>query len=103
VSIDIDKCCILESGCLSVTATISWATAKGLAEGQAILDRHHIVKHRVHCAGEEVETPCNILKNFCNSGFLKQLVLFLRCSMDPTERDETFCRKNLYRFPIVGI
>jgi hypothetical protein len=64
VSIDIDNCCIPESGYFSVTATISWVTAKSLAEGQAVLDRHHVVKHRVHCAGEEVETSCNILTNF---------------------------------------
>jgi hypothetical protein len=72
VSIDIDDCCIPESGHLSVTATIIWATAKSLAEGQTVLDRHHVIKHRVYCAGEEVETSCNILTKFCNSGFLEQ-------------------------------
>jgi hypothetical protein len=67
VSIDIYNCCISKSGCFSVTATISRATAKSLAEGQAVLDGHHVIKHRVHGAGEEIETPCNILTNFCNN------------------------------------
>jgi hypothetical protein len=60
VRVHVDNCGVPESRRFSVGATISLTTAKCFLESQAILGRHHIVKHRVDCAGKEVETSCNI-------------------------------------------
>jgi hypothetical protein len=62
VRVHVNNCCIPESRCFFVGATVSLTTAKCFPESQAILGRHHIVKHRVDCAGKEVETSCNIGK-----------------------------------------
>jgi hypothetical protein len=60
VIVDIDDCTVPESGCFSAGAPVTIATAESLAESQTVFGRHHVVKHRVDCAGKEVETPCNI-------------------------------------------
>jgi hypothetical protein len=63
MSVNIHNCCVSVSRGFSGAATTQWATTKSLAEGHTVLDRHHIVEHRVHCAGEVVETPCKIFAN----------------------------------------
>jgi hypothetical protein len=60
VRVYVNNCGVPESRCFPVGTTVSLTTAKSLSESQAILGRHHVVKHRVDCAGEKVETPCNI-------------------------------------------
>jgi hypothetical protein len=59
VRVHVDNCGVPESRRFSVGATVSLTTAKCFPESQAILGRHHIVKHRVDCARKEVETSCN--------------------------------------------
>jgi hypothetical protein len=61
MSVNVHNCCVSVSRGLSGAAIIQWTTTKSLAECQAVLDGHHIVKYRVHCAGEIVETPCYIV------------------------------------------
>jgi len=76
MSVNINNCCVSVGRGLSGAAIIQWATAKSLAECQAVLDGHHIVKYRVHCAGEIVETPCKIVANVDSNRYLIYLNLF---------------------------
>jgi hypothetical protein len=76
MSVNIDNCCVSVSRGLSSAAIIQWATEKGLAECQAVLDGHHIVKYRVHRAGEIVETPCKILANINSNSYLIHFKFF---------------------------
>lgn len=75
--IDIDDCRVLERRCFFVLTAIGRAAAKSLVEGQAVLGRHDIVKHRVHCAGEVVETSYNILTNLYDSWCLKEVMKYV--------------------------
>jgi galactokinase len=77
MSVNIHNCCVSVSRGLASAASIQWATAKGLAECQAVLDRHQIVKHWIHCAGEIVETPCKILANVKSNRYLIHFKFFL--------------------------
>jgi len=76
MSVNVHNCCVSVSRGLSSAAIIQWATTKSLAECQAVLDGHHIVKYRVHCAGEIVETPCKILTNVNSIRYLIYFKLF---------------------------
>jgi hypothetical protein len=103
VRVDIDNCRVLERGCFLVAATIRRATAKSLVEGQAVLGRHNIVKHRVHCAGEVVQTSYNILTDICNSGYLKQVMHPSYYCIHLVIWNTQFCTWNLHIFPPIGI
>ena len=97
MSVNIHNCCVSVSRGLSDAATIQWATAKSLAECQAVLDRHHIVKYRVHCAGEIVETSCKILANVDSNRYLihfKHFYFYCLCSVTG---GKTFSNCNSYK------
>lgn len=98
MSVNIHNCCISVCRTLSRAATIQLATAKGLAEGQAVLDGHHIVKHRVHCAGEVVETTCKTLANIDRSTYLIHLKIFPCLCMYSVAGYKIFCNCNSYKY-----
>jgi len=91
MSVNIHDCCVSVTGGLSGAAIIQWATAKSLAECQAVLDRHHIVKYRVHCAGEIVETPCKILAKVDSNRHLVHFKFFSFYCICFVAGGKTFC------------
>lgn len=60
VVVYIDDSGVPEGRCFSTGAPVRTVTTQGLAESQAVLGGHDVVKHRVDRARKEVETPCNI-------------------------------------------
>jgi hypothetical protein len=103
VRVDIDNSRVLEGGCFLVVTIIRRATAKCLVEGQAVLGRHNIVKHRVYCAGEVVETSYNILTDLWNNGCLKQVMDPSYYRIHSVTCNTLFCKCSSYTFPLLAL